>query len=75
MANLKLKAKNQHGTMVDFTQATIMMDQQILNEVCATPGLNGVQDFYDRYCKLHKKKYGEEFITESIDFRPRRKQR
>ena len=75
MASLKLKAKNQHGTMVDFTQATIMMDQQILNEVCATPGHKGVQDFYDRYCKLHKKRHGEEFITESIDFGPRRKRR
>ena len=63
----KLKAYNQHGVFVDFTEATILMDRDLIDEVCKL-GLKDVQSFYDEYCKRHKDKHKEEFVLETINF-------
>lgn len=49
------KIKNQYGEEIDLEAAMMIMDVELCEEVQATTD----QEWWDKYCALHKAKYGE----------------
>lgn len=45
----------------DFDACVNMMDDDIREQVHAELAPCGDQEFLDRYCELHKEKFGEDF--------------
>lgn len=56
------KVKNAYGEEFDFTAAVNLMDHDLCLE-CSNTSYNSEtpQQFFDRYCAAHYKKFGEEF--------------
>lgn len=56
------KVKNAYGEEFDFCAAVNLMDHDLCIE-CSNTSYNGEtpQQFFDRYCAAHYKKFGEEF--------------
>lgn len=50
------------GDYVRFNAAVALMDDEIRETVHAE-GITDPQKFFDRYCELHREKYGEDFTV------------
>ena len=51
------------GTILPEEVAAAYMDDDLREQVCRELVPCLPQEFLDRYCKLHKAKYGEEFVV------------
>lgn len=57
--------KNQYGENVDFEVANNLMDEDICEDLNRdADACESNQAFYDAYCKAHKERFGEEFVTD-----------
>ena len=56
------KVKNAYGEELDFCVAVNIMDDELRTE-CSNTSYKGEspQQFFERYCELHYKKFGTEF--------------
>lgn len=58
-----------NGQMVDLDGAAALMDDDIREQVNAEfieadrAGSEEAQNFANRYCQLHREKFGEEFVV------------
>lgn len=52
---------NGKETILDIDAIAVYMDDEIREQVHSEMAPCGEQEFIDRYCKLHKEKFGEDF--------------
>lgn len=58
------KVYNQHGVVLDFEAAVQRMDTDIREEVHRLIAPCTDQQFFNKYCVLHKRHYGETFFLD-----------
>ena len=56
---------NQYDKEVDFDVAVKLMDEELREQIHEDIAPCTEQEFYNRYCKEHHKKFGEEFVTDT----------
>lgn len=59
------KVRMPDGTEVGFEGAEWYMDQEIRDELIIEHGGCSDQEFLDKYCEMHRKKFNEEFSLET----------
>lgn len=59
-----MTVSNKYGQKLDFEAVVQFMDDEIREYLHGELAPCEPQYFYEKYCEEHKKKYGEEFLTE-----------
>lgn len=54
------KIKDKHGNEMDWNEAFAFMDKDLCN-IISFDGSMEEQEFFNRYCDMHREKFGEDF--------------
>lgn len=56
---------NRWGTEIYYNAATVLMDDDLREDVHMDMAPCSEQEFFDEYCKRHEEKYGEPWLLDT----------